>query len=110
VLRRGPLKESEQQRGRIEAGQLVIDSDRHEATLDGRLLSLTLAEFRLLRFLAANPGRVFTREQLVEKITAGESIVTDRNVDVHVSSLRKKLGPNEDTIVTVRGVGYKFKD
>ena len=110
VLRRGALKDPGAAPGLLEMGPLVIDSERHEVTLNGKPVTLTLAEFRLLRALVSNAGRVFTRDQLVEKITAGESIVTDRNVDVHISSLRKKLDSLADAIITVRGVGYKFKD
>ena len=95
---------------RLQLGPLLIDSERYQAWLHGKLLNLTLSEFRLLHALATSPGRVFTRDQLVDRITAGECIVTDRNVDVHVSSLRKKFGDDGDLIVTVRGVGYKCKE
>jgi DNA-binding response OmpR family regulator len=74
---------------------------------DGQPVVLTLAEFRLLHALVANPGRVFTRDQLLDRITKGESVIIDRNVDVHVRAIRKKLGKQGGTIVTVRGVGYK---
>jgi len=89
---------------------LLIDCERYQAWLNNKLLNLTLSEFRLLHALASSPGRVFTRDQLVERITAGECIVTDRNVDVHISSLRKKFGDEGELIVTVRGVGYKCKE
>ena len=62
------------------------------------------------RILVSRPGRVFTRNELAEKITAGESLIIDRNVDVHISSIRKKLGDSSGLIATVRGVGYKCKD
>ncbi len=71
--------------------------------------TLTRAEFRLLRKLLEQPGRVFTRSDLTEEITQGESIILDRNVDVHVSTLRRKLGTAGAMIVTVRGVGYKCR-
>jgi two-component system phosphate regulon response regulator PhoB len=95
---------------RIEIGGLVLDAERHEAVLEGEALSLTRSEFRLLWTLCRRPGRVFTRDQLVEKITAGESYIIDRNVDVHVSAIRRKLGDAASLISTVRGVGYKCKD
>jgi DNA-binding response OmpR family regulator len=110
VLRRGTPRDDQSAPAKIEQGALLMDAERHEVFLHGKPLVLTLAEFRLLWVLAAHPGRVLTRDQLVEKITAGESIVTDRNVDVHISSLRKKLRSDEELIVTVRGIGYKFKD
>jgi DNA-binding response OmpR family regulator len=107
VLRRGPVKESTQVPERVEQGPLVVDSARHEVRVDGHPAMLTLAEFRLLHALVANPGRVFTRDQLLDRITKGESVIIDRNVDVHVRAIRKKLGKHGGIIATVRGVGYK---
>ncbi len=110
VLRRAEAA-SEVEATRIEHGPLLLDAERYQVWLNGHALNLTLSEFRLLHALVSSPGRVLTRDQLVERITAGECIVTDRNVDVHISSLRKKFGDdNEDLIVTVRGVGYKCKE
>ncbi|MFZ0428871.1 MAG: response regulator transcription factor [Acidobacteriota bacterium] len=96
--------------GPIVAGTLEIDPVRHEARLRGELLPLTRAEFRLLRALAAHAGRVFTRDQLLQDITEGEAFISDRNVDVHVRSIRKKLGKARQLIVTIRGVGYKLRE
>ena len=110
VLRRAENKPADAEAARIQHGPLLIDTERYQAWLRNKPLNLTLSEFRLLQALASCPGRVFTRDQLVERITAGECIVTDRNVDVHISSLRKKFGHDEDLIVTVRGVGYKCKE
>src|SRR5579871_2365072 len=110
VLRRAEAKAADPEATRLQHGPLTVDSERYQAWLNGKLLNLTLSEFRLLHALAASPGRVFTRDQLVERITAGECIVTDRNVDVHISSLRKKFGEDGELIVTVRGVGYKCKE
>jgi DNA-binding response OmpR family regulator len=107
VLRRGPVKEAAQAPERVEHGPLVVDSARHEVRVDEHPVTLTLAEFRLLHALVANPGRVFTRDQLLDRITKGESVIIDRNVDVHVRAIRKKLGKHGGIIVTVRGVGYK---
>ena len=89
---------------------LSLDADRYEAQVDGRPIVLTRAEFRLLWTLASNPGRVYTRDQLVERITDGEAVILDRNVDVHISAIRKKLGSHGELIGTVRGVGYKCRD
>jgi DNA-binding response OmpR family regulator len=96
--------------GRIEMGPLVIDDSRHEVEVNGALANLTLAEYRLLRALASNPGRVFTREQLISQITAGGYQIAERNVDVHVAAIRRKIPEIADMIVTVRGIGYKYRD
>lgn len=95
---------------RVVVGGMVIDQSRHEVTLNGKSLPLTLAEFRLLEALTSRPGRVFTRDQLLEKITGGEAYVIDRNVDVHVRSIRKKMESDADFILTVRGIGYKCRE
>ena len=95
---------------KLAVGAVVIDSARHEAFVNGAPLSLTLAEYRLLAALMSRPGIVFTREQLLEKITGGEAYVIDRNVDVHIRAIRKKLGEDAEFIQTVRGVGYKCRD
>ena len=108
VLRRGEARENG--RKRIALGEIVLDSERYEVLVRGQVIPFTRAEFRLLWTLASSPGRVFTRDDLVEKLTDGEAIILDRNVDVHVSSIRKKLGEEAMAIGTVRGVGYKFKD
>lgn len=109
LLRRGQ-RPADHDRLRIEIGALVLDRERFEAVLSGTVLDLTRAEFRLLWALASQPGRVFSRDQLVDDITAGEALIGDRNVDVHISALRKKLGDHGQLIKTVRGVGYKFRD
>jgi len=110
VLRRVGRNRTDVGRTRIEADDLVLDKTRHEVLLKGEAVPLTLAEFRLLWALALRPGRVFAREDLVDEITAGEATIIDRNVDVHVSSIRKKLGDAGKMIATVRGVGYKCVD
>jgi two-component system phosphate regulon response regulator PhoB len=93
----------------VRAGDLVIDDDRHEVSLGGRALELTLTEYKLLRFLARHPGRVFTRTQILKNIQDEHVIVIDRAIDVHVAALRRKLGDSADLIQTVRGVGYRFR-
>jgi len=95
---------------RIEIHDLVLDSTRFEALHQDELVPLTRAEFRLLWALVQRPGRVYSRSELADEITAGESLIIDRNVDVHVSSIRKKLGVAGKVIATVRGVGYKCVD
>lgn len=93
----------------IRRGDLVIDPGRHEVFLEGQAARLTVTEFRLLHLLAGRPGWVFTRNQIVNAIRGEDYSVTDRSVDAHVAALRKKLGPYEKDIETVRGVGYRFK-
>ncbi len=108
TLRRQPHKEEEIQI--IERGNLKIHVGRYEVTIKGKLIDLTHLEFRILLTLAKKPGWVMTRYQIVDS-TRGEGVsVTDRSIDVHIVSLRKKLGEENEYIETVRGVGYKFKE
>ena len=109
VLRRGPVQAEAPTGKRLERDGLVIDQAKYEVTRNGKEVPLTLTEFKLLATLASVPGRVFTRELLLEKIQ-GEAFVDERNIDVHVRSIRKKLGEDTEYIITVRGVGYKFKE
>ncbi len=109
VLRRGVFREED--RERIDRGDIVVDAGRHEVGVRGRLVEeFTATEFRLLRFLASHPGRVFTRNRLLDRIGDEATVVTDRTIDVHVRSIRKKLGDCGDQVETVRGVGYRFRD
>lgn len=108
VLRRP--RQSTVVEGRRITGPVTLDPERHEAFLRDEPLVLTLAEYKLLSALTSRPGRVFTREQLLEKITGGETYVIDRNIDVHIRAIRKKLGGDADFIQTVRGVGYKCRE
>ncbi len=90
---------------------LVVDAARREVTVDGRPVELTTLEFDLLRTLASAPGRVLTRNQLMERVWGWDFVGVDRVVDVHISNLRKALGDDPAAprfIATVRGVGYKF--
>lgn len=110
VLRRGPLQIDSKKDGAVTAHGLVIDPDRHEVLLDGVPLTFTATEFRLLHFLARSPGRVFTRELLISHVIGDDAIILDRNIDVHIRALRKKLGDRAELIETVRGVGYRFSE
>lgn len=109
VLRRGALRE-DTSGDRIVVGDLVIDATRHEVLVDGKTMECTATEFRLLHFLASHPGRVFDRAHLISRTIGDHAIVLDRNIDVHIRSLRSKLGGYRDYVQTVRGVGYRFKD
>ena len=110
VLRRGQWKEEQGGRERIVCGQVIIDAGRHEVRVDGRPVSFTATELRLLHFLASHPGRVFTRDHLLSRAIGEGAFVVDRNIDVHIHSIRKKLGEHRDLIETIRGVGYRFRD
>jgi DNA-binding response OmpR family regulator len=92
----------------LRAGPLLIDHQRFLVELEGKPLALTLTEFRLLAALAAANGRVLTRNQLMDQAIGLDVVVTDRNIDVHVTMLRRKLGKARDCIQTVRSVGYRF--
>ncbi len=92
----------------IRAAGVVIDEASYSAKVHGRSLDLTYKEFELLRFLAAHPSRVFTREQLLSEVWGYDYFGGTRTVDVHVRRLRAKLGDQESLIGTVRNVGYRF--
>lgn len=89
---------------------LVIDPSRHEVTVKGKPVELTLTEFNILHFLALKPGRVYTRDQIINAVKGDNYFVTDRTVDVQIVGLRKKLGSAGMEIETIRGVGYRFKE
>ncbi len=93
----------------IRSGDVVVDEASYTARLDGRTLDLTFKEFELLKFLVQHPGRVFTRQQLLQEVWGYDYFGGTRTVDVHVRRLRAKLGPERETLVgTVRNVGYRF--
>lgn len=110
VLRRrsqsAPLDDS----ALIRVHQLEIDPIRHEVKAENDKLDLTITEFRVLSWLARHPGRVFTRQQIIDAVRGDDYPVTERSVDVQVVALRRKLGPCGDYIETIRGVGYRFKE
>jgi len=109
VLRRRSARQAEQS-DLIKVLDLVIDPRRHEVTAGGITVQLTITEFRILQFLARRPGWVFSRYQIVDGALGDDVVVTDRSVDVHIASLRKKLGRCGSYIETVRGVGYRLRD
>jgi DNA-binding response OmpR family regulator len=93
----------------IRSGEVVVDDATYTAKISGRALDLTYKEFELLKYLAQHPGRVFTRQQLLQEVWGYDYFGGTRTVDVHVRRLRAKLGPeNEHLIGTVRNVGYRF--
>jgi len=92
----------------IRIGSLEIDEIRREARIDNRSIDLRTQEFELLLILASQPGRVFTRQQLLEQGWGFDFIGQSRTVDVHISQLRKKLAGSAVSIETVTGIGYKL--
>jgi two-component system phosphate regulon response regulator PhoB len=87
-----------------------VDRRRHQAIAEGKPLSLTRSEFRLLDTLIRQPGRVFHRTELIDAALGEDTMVMERTIDVHIRALRRKLGSQADVIETVRGVGYRFRD
>src|SRR6478736_3004780 len=89
---------------------VLIDRERHRVTVDEKQLDLTPSEFGLLEALIRQPGRVFSRSELIDAALGGDSLVLERTIDVHIRSLRKKLGPHAVLVETVRGIGYRLRD
>jgi len=110
VLRRGDPDATAADGERLKVGPLTMDLARHQATVDGDPVKLTLTEFKLLHGLAEARGRVLTRDQLMDKGMGENVFVTDRAIDVHVTAIRKKLGPHNWLLRTVRGVGYRLDE
>jgi DNA-binding response OmpR family regulator len=94
----------------IQIGPISINMDRHEVSVNDKLLKLTLTEFRLLSTLAEADGRILRRNLLIDQAIGMDAIVTDRTIDVHLTALRRKLGPARRCLKTVRGVGYRLAD
>jgi DNA-binding response OmpR family regulator len=109
-VRRAEWRRSEfESQERIKVGNAILDVAGHEVSVDGRNVELTHQEFALLSFLASNRGRVFSRQQLLERVWGVDYYGGSRTVDIHVRRLRMKLGEENVPIETVRGVGYKMK-
>lgn len=93
---------------KMEIGNLVIDQEQYLVTFEGKKLELPRKEFELLSLLASKPGKVFSREEIMDKVWGNEVIVGGRTIDVHIRKVREKIGSK--LIKTVKGVGYKFED
>ena len=106
----GRLADAEQaDEPEIRHGELLIDEGSYTATVRGRVLDLTYKEFELLKYLSQHPGRVFTRQQLLQEVWGYDYFGGTRTVDVHVRRLRAKLGPEHEALIgTVRNVGYRL--
>jgi two-component system alkaline phosphatase synthesis response regulator PhoP len=102
-LRRG---ETETKKSSIRVGNIELDEDKYMVYKDNDELNLPRKEFQLLQLLMSKPGRVFTREEIMNKVWGTETIVGDRTIDVHIRKLREKIG--DDYFKTIKGVGYKF--
>ncbi|MCG8323396.1 MAG: response regulator transcription factor [Cytophagales bacterium] len=89
---------------------LMVDTEKYKVYIDNHELDLTYSEFKLIHLLANKPGKVFTRNQIIEKLNGFDYIVTERSIDVQIVGLRKKLGKYKDYLETVRGVGYRLGD
>lgn len=94
----------------LAGGGVVIDRRKHSVTLHGVPLELTPSEFRLLESLMRQSGRAFDRSELIDSALGGDALVLERTIDVHIRSLRKKLGDSAELIQTVRGIGYRFRE
>lgn len=95
---------------RIAVGTMVLDLDKFEVTVGGEKADLTATEFKILQLLASRPGRVFSRDQILDHLWGSEKAVIDRTVDVHIRNLREKLGPAASLVKNIRGVGYKLEE
>jgi two-component system phosphate regulon response regulator PhoB/two-component system alkaline phosphatase synthesis response regulator PhoP len=97
--------------GIIKIGDLIeIDHERFRVTVKGEAVTVTAVEFKILAFLAANKGKVFSRERILDHLWGNEKAVIDRTVDVHIKNLREKLGEGASLIQNVRGVGYRVEE
>jgi two-component system alkaline phosphatase synthesis response regulator PhoP len=106
LLRR--FKESKVEDNIVRIGNLVINRDEYKIELKGKEIILPRKEFELLSLLASKPGKVFKREDILDKVWGNEVVVGGRTIDVHIRKLREKIG--DDYFKTVKGVGYKFVD
>lgn len=94
----------------VEIHDIRIDTAKHEVMIAGTAISLSVTEFSILEFLARNPGRVFSRNQIIGAVKGEDYPVTERSVDVQILGLRKKLGDLGHIIETIRGIGYRMKE
>ena len=102
--------EEEQFTWGFRVGDLVIDPVKHEVLIDNRGIQLTMTEFKLLQFLVVNRSRAYTRNKLLNAVLSHDAMVVDRNVNMHVATLRKKLNAYGNEILTIRKLSYKFHE
>lgn len=108
AIRRAGMSDKQGRLDIVELEGLIIDEQKFSVTYHGNLIKLTATEFRLLNQLANHPGRVFSREQLLNYASGNDVVIVDRNIDVHIRAIRKKLPGEIQFIETVRGIGYRF--
>jgi len=107
VLRRSGSDKRSNAQSCLNVGDLVIDREAYQVTQGDKVITLARKEFELLFLLASKPGKVFTRDQILEQIWGSDVVVINRTIDVHIRKLREKLG--DAYITTIKGVGYKFE-
>jgi two-component system alkaline phosphatase synthesis response regulator PhoP len=113
VLRRSDRRSDEDRSEPFDYRGLHIDFMSYQVTVNGRPIELSAREFKLLHFFTSHPGRVYSRDQLLDRVWGDEAFVEPRTVDVHISRLRGAIEPDKENpqyILTVRGIGYKFAD
>ena len=112
ILRRGEVvsSQSTDEAPVIRYKGLFMNPNDFSVTYQDKALKLTAVEYKILYFLARKPGRVYTRERIIEQVRGDDVIITGRTVDVHILSLRRKLGEAADLIETVRGIGYRVRE
>jgi two-component system alkaline phosphatase synthesis response regulator PhoP len=106
LLRRN-VKEAEPV-GNIERGDLLINLEKYQVFRDGSVVDMPRKEFELLHLLASKPGKVFSRDSIMDRVWGSEVVVGGRTIDVHIRKIREKIG--DDRIKTIKGVGYKFEE
>lgn len=107
LLRRSERTEEKEGEDIINVGGLIIDRERVSVNKDGELIALAKKEFELLQLLVSKPGKVFSREEIFNKVWGTDVIVGNRTIDVHIRKLREKIG--DHYIKTIKGIGYKFE-
>lgn len=108
ILKRG--KENDKSMKTVRFGDFCLDTEHYQLKKGEGQVPITLSEFGILKRLLINRGKVLTRNQLLDEVNNDDAFIVDRNIDVHIASLRKKLGPEITWIQTVRGVGYRFRE
>lgn len=112
ALRRAPRESDPESSAVVRAGDVVVDPERHEVTVRGELVEMTLKEFELLQLLVANAGRVLPREQILDRVWGLDYVGDTKTLDVHIRRLRAKVEQDAKSprlIRTIRGLGYKFE-
>ncbi len=105
LLRRYDLNSTSEQ---VNTSSIIVNREKFNVEIDGEVITLPKKEFELLEILTRNPGKVFTRDQILAQVWGNDTIVGERTIDVHIRKLREKLG--NDYIRTIKGVGYTFKE